>query len=106
MRLHELSLDSPSRGGPVTRCRRRLRTSGSGRVSDFLILQKNYGYPAEEIETPLDRKILFKWSEILAWMGESSALNEKNAAESFDGGKITETSHRAHGDNYRNLINI
>ena len=55
---------------------------------------------------PTRKKILFKWSEILAWMGESSAPNEKNATESFDGGKITETSLRSQGDNYSNLINI
>ena len=55
---------------------------------------------------PTRKKILFKWSEILAWMGESSALNEKNATESLNHSEITENLLHSHGDKCRNLINI
>jgi len=55
---------------------------------------------------PTRKKILFKWSEILAWMGEPSAPNEKNATESLNHSEITENLLHSHGDKCRNLINI
>jgi len=55
---------------------------------------------------PTRKKVLFKWSEILAWMGDSSVPEVKKTSESLDGRKMSENSSRSHGDNYRNLINI
>jgi len=37
---------------------------------------------------PTPKKILFKWSEIRSWLGESGCLVDKNVSESTEGQKL------------------
>ena len=55
---------------------------------------------------PTRKKVLFKWSGILEWMGESSSPEMNDNSESSNGEKITETPEKAYGTECRSLINI
>ena len=55
---------------------------------------------------PSPKKVLFKWSAIQAWMGESSSKNEINAPKSVDESEINVNFSSICRNESKNLIII
>jgi hypothetical protein len=64
-----------------------------------LVLGKHYLKP-----TP--KKVLFKWSEILAWMGDPSGSTDKITPEPVDQSGVIKNCQYGSRTEPRNLINI